>query len=127
LPPIGHTPHPLSSNQSQAKSDVERKSSLSPKPAAAEALDWPVTEPAFEERPAAEVRELEENITHASVDDLRSEDDWEEVDTDDGGPVERLDDEPVEVGKAPSATDVQSVHSSGISFHELPSTDSTPS
>lgn len=47
-------------------------------------------------------------------DDEKSEDDWEEVDKADGGPEERLDDEPVEVGKAPSIADVQSVQSSGI-------------
>lgn len=46
--------------------------------------------------------------------DERSEDDWEEVDRFEGGPTERLDDEPVEIGRAPSAADVHSVQSSGI-------------
>ncbi|KAE8367667.1 hypothetical protein BDV27DRAFT_66351 [Aspergillus caelatus] len=44
----------------------------------------------------------------------RSEDDWEEVDKSEDGRTERLDDEPVEVDRPPSATDVQSVQSSGI-------------
>lgn len=44
----------------------------------------------------------------------KSEDDWEEVDRSEGGPVENLDDEPVEVDKGPSPADVQSVQSSGI-------------
>lgn len=44
----------------------------------------------------------------------KSEDDWEEVDRAEGGPAERLEDEPVEVDHAPSAADVHSVQSSGI-------------
>lgn len=44
----------------------------------------------------------------------KSEDDWEEVDRSEGGPSEKLDDEPVEVDRAPSAADVHSVQSSGI-------------
>lgn len=44
----------------------------------------------------------------------KSEDDWEHIDDSEGGHIEGLDDEPVEVDKAPSAADVQSVQSSGI-------------
>lgn len=44
----------------------------------------------------------------------KSEDDWEEVDRAEGGPSERLEDEPVEVAQGPSAADVRSVQSSGI-------------
>lgn len=44
----------------------------------------------------------------------KSEDDWEEVDKSEGGPIEKLDDEPVEVDQGPSAADVLSVQSSGI-------------
>lgn len=61
-----------------------------------------------------------------SKDDLRSEDDWEEVDKSEGGPIERLDDEPVEVAKASTAADVQSVQSSSIiDFDEPASTESS--
>lgn len=58
---------------------------------------------------------LDDSIHRVIVkDDEKSEDDWEEVDKADGGPEERLDDEPVEVGQASSVVDVQSVQSSGI-------------
>lgn len=52
-------------------------------------------------------------ILHNRPED-KSEDDWEEVDGSEGGPpsIERLDDEPVQVDKVPSAVDVQSVQSS---------------
>lgn len=46
-------------------------------------------------------------------DEERSEDDWEKVDEPDCvTPTERLDDEPVEIAKAPTAADVRSVVSS---------------
>lgn len=48
------------------------------------------------------------------------------MDKSEGGPIERLDDEPVEVAKAPTAADVQSVQSSGIiDFDEPASAESS--
>lgn len=46
---------------------------------------------------------------------LKSEDDWEEVSS--------LDEEPVEVDKAASVTDVQSMQSSSVDIHELSSSE----
>lgn len=51
---------------------------------------------------------------------LKSEDDWEEVSSENGGD---LDEEPVEVDKAASVTDVQSMQSSSVDFHELSSSE----
>jgi hypothetical protein len=51
---------------------------------------------------------------------LKSEDDWEEVSDDNGGDLE---DEPVQVDKAASVTDVQSMQSSTIDFDELSSSE----
>ncbi|PYH97390.1 hypothetical protein BO71DRAFT_396219 [Aspergillus ellipticus CBS 707.79] len=45
---------------------------------------------------------------------IKSDDDWEEVDKSEDGRTERLEDEPVEVDRPSSATDVQSIQSSGI-------------
>jgi hypothetical protein len=111
LPPIGHTLKAPSYNQGQEKSDAENESSLPLRPLAAEPVERPVTEA------------QESDAENTSIGDSRSEDGWEKVDKVDGGPIEGPDDELVEVDKAPSSGDVQSVHSSGINFNESSLTD----
>ncbi|KAL1963055.1 hypothetical protein VTN77DRAFT_8701 [Rasamsonia byssochlamydoides] len=63
----------------------------------------------------------DENVNQSdSKYNLKSEDDWEEVSSANGGD---LDDEPVEVDKAASVTDVQSMQSSSVDFQELSSSE----
>jgi hypothetical protein len=44
----------------------------------------------------------------------KSEDEWEKVNESEAGRTETLDEDPVEIDRPSSATDVQSVQSSGI-------------
>lgn len=74
-------------------------------------------DPDLDDKPEAKKQKIEsEDLGQSSITiiDEKSEDDWEEVDRSEGTPAERLDDEPVEVDRAPSAADVHSVQSSGI-------------
>ncbi|KAL1857177.1 hypothetical protein Plec18170_003293 [Paecilomyces lecythidis] len=106
-----------SSKQSESQPQAQGESSPSSETLAAQLPDPPTVEPTLGGQPEAKKQKvnLDDSIHRVIVkDDEKSEDDWEEVDKADGGPEERLDDEPVEVGQASSVVDVQSVQSSGI-------------
>jgi O-acetyl-ADP-ribose deacetylase len=108
--------------KSQTKPDVEGESSSSPETLVARLPDPPTAEPVLKGQPEAKKQKVGADDTllpSKSVDDLKSEDDWEEVEKDDVSPVEQIDDDPVEVDKAPSTADVRSVHSSGVDFTVL--------
>ncbi|KAL4948989.1 hypothetical protein BDW69DRAFT_83439 [Aspergillus filifer] len=113
--------------------DKTAQQSPSPDVLAASLPDPPTTEPRFEGQPenkkqkltASEISEAETSITRASASDLKSEDEWEEVNKSEAA----LDDEPVEVTRPSSATDVQSMQSSGTieeMVHSQPTDDSLP-
>ncbi|KAJ5626221.1 O-acetyl-ADP-ribose deacetylase MACROD1 [Penicillium lagena] len=92
-----------------AYEEVIPESAASPSPSdlAARLPDVPTADPASFGQPDAKKPKIDAGTT-------KLEDDWEEVQRSEGEPVEMLDDEPVEIDKAPSAGDVQSVQSSGI-------------
>ncbi|EEP75347.1 protein LRP16 [Uncinocarpus reesii 1704] len=83
---------------------------------AAQLPDAPTTEPIPQGGPEIKKPKLESVVAESRTldrDDEKSEDDWEKVDQSEGiTPIEKLDDDPVEVDKAPTAADVQSVVSS---------------
>ncbi|PYH48681.1 LRP16 family protein [Aspergillus saccharolyticus JOP 1030-1] len=87
---------------------------------AAKLPDAPTMEPGLDGQPETKKQRVNETGTeqrgksHIEDFSIRSDDDWEEVDKSEDGRTERLDDDPVEVDRPPSATDVQSVQSSGI-------------
>ncbi|KAL4965996.1 macro domain-containing protein [Aspergillus stella-maris] len=113
--------------------DGTAQQSPSPDVLAASLPDPPTTEPKFEGQPeskkqkltAFEMSESESSITRASASDLKSEDEWEEVNKSEAA----LDDDPVEVARPSSANDVQSMQSSGTIeeiTHSQPTDDSLP-
>jgi O-acetyl-ADP-ribose deacetylase (regulator of RNase III) len=119
FPPAEQNLHHSFHTKSQTKPDVEGESSSSPETLVARLPDPPTAEPVLKGQPEAKKQKVGADDTilpSKSVDDLKSEDDWEEVEKDDVSPVEQIDDDPVEVDKAPSTADVQSVHSSGVDF-----------
>lgn len=98
--------------QSQSQSDSES----SPPPEILALPDPPTAEPTLRQPGQPEAKKQKVNRADSEQSHKtgeKSEDDWEEVDRSEGGPVESLDEEPVEVGKS-SAADVHSVQSSGI-------------
>ncbi|GAQ04097.1 O-acetyl-ADP-ribose deacetylase MACROD1 [Aspergillus lentulus] len=115
---------PRHSTHSEVPTDTTAESSPTPELLAAKLPDPPTADPALEGQPENKKQKLNADDIKPSADaksegvqskvDDKSEDDWEEVDKSEGGPAERLDDEPVEIERAPSAADVQSVQSSGI-------------
>ncbi|KAL2222643.1 LRP16 family protein [Thermoascus aurantiacus ATCC 26904] len=122
---------PQSSAEHSEPKAQEGESLTSSETLAAKLPDPPTSEPALDGQPEAKkqkVNNADDTANHVLVskEDLKSEDEWEEVDKSEGGPIERLDDEPVEVAKAPTAADVQSVQSSGIiDFDEPASAESS--
>ncbi|KAJ5818101.1 O-acetyl-ADP-ribose deacetylase MACROD1 [Penicillium riverlandense] len=92
-----------------AYEEVIPESAPSPSPSdlAARLPDAPTADPASFGQPDAKKQKTDADAT-------KLDDDWEEVHRSEGEPAEMLDDEPVEIDKAPSAGDVQSVQSSGI-------------
>lgn len=108
-----------SGQESSPQAQDDGESSPSPELLAAKLPDPPTVDPALEGQPEAKKFKVDTAHKGKSEDiimksDERSEDDWEEVSQTDDGRTEKLDDEPVEVGRPPSAADVQSVQSSGI-------------
>ncbi|KAK1148704.1 hypothetical protein N8T08_008589 [Aspergillus melleus] len=120
FPPVGQDVPRSSGQESGPQAQVDGESSPSPELLAAKLPDPPTVDPALEGQPEAKKVKVDtgrrerpsEDITTRS--DERSEDDWEEINRSDDGRTEKLDDEPVEVDRPPSVTDVQSVQSSGI-------------
>ncbi|GKZ39113.1 hypothetical protein AbraIFM66950_011898 [Aspergillus brasiliensis] len=111
-------PSASSDREPQLESDGE--SSKSAEMLAAKLPDPPTVDPALNGEPETKKQKVNADETERSgrsyMEDfsIRSDDDWEEVDKSEDGRTEKLDDEPVEVDRPPSATDVQSVQSSGI-------------
>lgn len=122
FPPVEQDlPHNNAQPESQVKTDSE--SSSSAEVLAAKLPDPPTADPRLEGQPETKRKKVNSEDLESTVElqpedyrsrsDYRSEDDWEEVDKTEGGPTERLDDEPIEIDRA-SAADVHSVQSSGI-------------
>jgi hypothetical protein len=84
---------------------------------AAKLPDPPTVEPALDGQPGSKKQKVNTDgvVQNSKIHtEDKSEDDWEEVDKSEDGRTEGLDDEPVEIDRPPSVTDVQSVQSSGI-------------
>lgn len=123
FPPVEQDlPHHIT--HSEVPTETTAESSPTPEMLAAKLPDPPTADPALEGQHTNKKQKLNADDLKSSaaakaegvqsrVDD-KSEDDWEKVDKSEGGPAERLDDEPVEIERAPSVADVQSVQSSGI-------------
>lgn len=123
FPPVEQDlPHHIT--HSEVPTETTAESSPTPEMLAAKLPDPPTADPALEGQNTNKKQKLNADDIKSSaaakaegvqsrVDD-KSEDDWEKVDKSEGGPAERLDDEPVEIERAPSVADVQSVQSSGI-------------
>ncbi|KAL2834870.1 hypothetical protein BDW59DRAFT_136739 [Aspergillus cavernicola] len=99
------------------------RESVSPAILAASLPDPPTVEPSLEGQPESKKQRLDApevgcdagTQTHVlTVSEEKSEDEWEEVKKSEAGRTETLDDDPIEVDFPSSATDVQSVQSSGI-------------
>lgn len=108
---------PQSSTQSGSQSKADGESSPSPELLAAQLPDPPTVDPNLDGQPEAKKQKFDSEDLGQSIitmTDAKSEDEWEEVDRSEGGPAEKLDDDPVEIDRAPSAADVHSVQSSGI-------------
>ncbi|PLB53382.1 protein LRP16 [Aspergillus steynii IBT 23096] len=120
FPPVDQDVPRSSDQETDPQAQDDGESSPSPELLAARLPDPPTVDPALEGQPDA--KRFKADTGHkgrpsgdiSMKSDERSEDDWEEVSQIDDGRTERLDDEPVEVGRPPSAGDVQSVQSSGI-------------
>ncbi|THD00230.1 hypothetical protein EYZ11_000280 [Aspergillus tanneri] len=120
FPPVDQDLPSPSSQETNPQAQADGESSPSPELLAAKLPDPPTVDPVFEGQP--EAKKMKINIGHVgrttgdaqTKSDDKSEDDWEEVNQSEDGRTERLDDDPVEVDRPPSATDVQSVQSSGI-------------
>ncbi|KAB8259118.1 hypothetical protein BDV32DRAFT_124577 [Aspergillus pseudonomiae] len=100
--------------ESQSIADGESSPSLDL--LAAKLPDPPTVDPTLDGQPGSKKQKInasDEQSSSIQTED-KSEDDWEEVDKSEDGRTERLDDEPIEVDRPPSAADVQSVQSSGI-------------
>ncbi|KAL4878619.1 LRP16 family protein [Aspergillus karnatakaensis] len=102
----------------------EPSTSASPTILAASLPDPPTAEPKLEGQPESKKQKISDSelgrdagtqTVHASaLSEDKSEDDWEEVNNSEAGRAETLEDDPVEIDRPSSATDVQSVQSSGI-------------
>ncbi|KAJ0423670.1 hypothetical protein BJY00DRAFT_42304 [Aspergillus carlsbadensis] len=95
------------------------KGSPSPEVLAATLPDPPTVEPRLEGQPESKKLKVASDAgtqtTHVPVfPDDKSEDEWEKVNESEAGRTETLDEDPVEIDRPSSATDVQSVQSSGI-------------
>ncbi|KAL2818908.1 hypothetical protein BJX63DRAFT_428980 [Aspergillus granulosus] len=95
------------------------KGSPSSEVLAATLPDPPTVEPRREGQPESKKLKLASDAgtqtTHVpAFSEDKSEDEWEEVNKFEAGQTETLDDDPVEIDRPSSATDVQSVQSSGI-------------
>ncbi|KAI9367070.1 hypothetical protein BJX61DRAFT_530163 [Aspergillus egyptiacus] len=100
------------------------KESASSAALAASLPDPPTVEPSLEGQPESKKLKVDAQDTGNGIGSEtapvsaffgeRSEDEWEEVNKSDAGRTETLEDEPVEIGRPSSETDVQSVQSSGI-------------
>ncbi|OJK04955.1 hypothetical protein ASPACDRAFT_74485 [Aspergillus aculeatus ATCC 16872] len=111
----------ITHEQSESQStSTDGESLLSSEVLAAKLPDAPTMEPGLDGQPETKKQRVNETATtqrgKSYIEDfsIKSDDDWEEVDKSEDGRTERLDDDPVEVDRPPSATDVQSVQSSGI-------------
>ncbi|RAH49244.1 macro domain-containing protein [Aspergillus brunneoviolaceus CBS 621.78] len=115
--PSNGIPHEQSESQ---PTSTDGESLLSSEVLAAKLPDAPTMEPGLDGQPETKKQRVNETATTQRgkryIEDfsIKSDDDWEEVDKSEDGRTERLDDDPVEVDRPPSATDVQSVQSSGI-------------
>ncbi|KKK15861.1 hypothetical protein P175DRAFT_0515633 [Aspergillus ochraceoroseus IBT 24754] len=121
---IPQASYPPADSPELANKDSYESSSPSPELLAAKLPDPPTMEPTLAGEPECKKHKISTDAgtqtarvasfpDDKSVDD-RSEDDWEEVDRSEDGRTEKLDDEPVEIDRPLSPTDVQSVQSSGI-------------
>ncbi|KAL2861160.1 macro domain-containing protein [Aspergillus lucknowensis] len=114
---------PVDEPQATGNED-SHKESPSPDVLAASLPNPPTVEPKLEGQPESKKlkvsspdvgRDASTQTAYVSaVSEEKSEDEWEEVNKPDTGRTETLDDDPVEIGRPSSATDVQSVQSSGI-------------
>ncbi|KAE8380968.1 hypothetical protein BDV26DRAFT_256231 [Aspergillus bertholletiae] len=116
FPPVEQDLPSGSTSKVKSRSVADGGSSPSLDLLAAKLPDPPSVDPTLDGQPGSKKQKISTNDgqygkTHMED---KSEDDWEEVDKSEDGRTERLDDEPVEVDRPPSAADVQSVQSSGI-------------
>lgn len=114
--------NPQSATSSEQQGSKSEKPTSSPETLAASLPDPPTSDPVLEGQPDAKKQKLTSDSSDARTtlnikDDDRSEDDWERVDQTEGTSGS-IDDEPVEVGNAPTAADVQSVVSSTADLDE---------
>lgn len=110
--------------QQDAGNEDSSKASASPGELAASLPDAPTEEPKVQGQPDSKKLKVNSLDTDGSdagskLDsgppaDSKSEDEWEDIKAVHGGPIESLHDDPVEVDRPSSATDVQSLHSSGL-------------
>ncbi|KAB8230435.1 hypothetical protein BDV23DRAFT_156473 [Aspergillus alliaceus] len=116
FPPVEQDIPSSSGQKVESQSTADGESSPSLDLLAAKLPDPPTVDPTLDGQPGGKKQKV--NTTDGQSNKFhtedRSEDDWEEVDKSEDGRTERLDDEPVEVNRPPSAADVQSVQSSGI-------------
>ncbi|KAF7589419.1 hypothetical protein BBP40_004323 [Aspergillus hancockii] len=106
-----------SAKEVDAQPTADGESSPSLEILAAKLPDPPTVDPTLDGQPGSKKQKVntERVVQNSKIHtEDKSEDDWEEVDKSEDGRIERLDDEPVEIDRPPSVTDVQSVQSSGI-------------
>ncbi|KAL2855283.1 hypothetical protein BJY01DRAFT_9800 [Aspergillus pseudoustus] len=109
---------PVDEYQDPGNGDASKESS-SPEDLAATLPDPPTVEPRLEGQPESKKLKVASDAgtqtTHVpTFSEDKSEDEWEEVNKSEAGRTETLDEDPVEIDRPSSATDVQSVQSSGI-------------
>lgn len=99
--------------QDSPEQETEPQPQHSPEVLAAKLSDAPTSDPAEPTHPTPKKQKLDSDDTsnnkNSDREEEKSEDDWEKVDQ---PAVEKLDDEPVQVDKAPTPADVHSVVSS---------------
>ncbi|KAL2794485.1 hypothetical protein BJX66DRAFT_303577 [Aspergillus keveii] len=109
---------PVNESQDAGNGDSS-KESPSPEVLAATLPDPPTVEPRLEGQPESKKLKVASDAgtqtTHVpAFSEDKSEDEWEKVNESEAGRTETLDEDPVEIDRPSSATDVQSVQSSGI-------------
>ncbi|KAL3466219.1 hypothetical protein BJX64DRAFT_23689 [Aspergillus heterothallicus] len=123
---------PVDESQHAVNGDAGKESS-SPEILAAALPDPPTVEPRLEGQPESKKLKVASDAgtqtTHVpAFSEDKSEDEWEKVNESEAGRTETLDEDPVEIDRPSSATDVHSVQSSGIidDMVQSQSTDSFP-
>ncbi|PWY92115.1 LRP16 family protein [Aspergillus heteromorphus CBS 117.55] len=110
----------IDSDDAESQPESDGESLKSAEILAAKLPDPPTVDPALNGEPDTKKQKVDidqnEPSGKSNMEDfsIKSDDDWEEVDKSEDGRTEKLEDEPVEVDRPSSATDVQSIQSSGI-------------